>query len=473
VSLKPFFDHAAAHPDRVALIERAGNAVSYGALEQRSARLAAALRRAGIGKDARVLVALWPGSDLYAALIALWRLGAVAVFPEPAMGLAGLRHAAAAARPAALLAPHWLGALCRLLPETRNIAIRLTASNPGDAALSATVALKEDDAALISFTSGSTGKPKGIVRTHGLLLAQHCALAPLLAPAEQNEIDLVAFPAFVLSALCHGVTAALPRWNLRRHDRAEGQAVRCQICDQRVTRALLPPVVAAALAECAPPASLRRVLSGGGPVYPDMARRFLANAPHCGLTVVYGSTEAEPISHIAMTLSDDALWADIAGGGGLPVGVPVPETKVRIAGSEILVAGPHVVKGYLDPARDGETKIRDGDVLWHRTGDAGRFDAKGGLWLLGRMQSLAGGLYPFAAESAARLWPGVRAAAFASARGKALLFVAGDRTRLGEWRKRAAKLGEIETVAVASIPMDKRHRSKPDLNALLAAWRRG
>lgn len=42
-----------------------------------------------------MLIAIPVGVDLYVALAASWRLGAVAVFPEPAMGIAGLRHAVA------------------------------------------------------------------------------------------------------------------------------------------------------------------------------------------------------------------------------------------------------------------------------------------------------------------------------------------------------------------------------------------
>jgi olefin beta-lactone synthetase len=466
-----FIARAEAAPEHVAVIEPSGARVRYGELEQRSAALAAALKRRGIGRQDRALVALRPGAALYTALAALWRLGAVAVFAEPSTGLAGLRHAARVTRPSLLLGGPSLLAVARLWPELRAIRTRLPPAADPFARSPPIASLSAGDPALVSFTSGTTGAPKAMERSHGLLLAQHEALTPLLAPRAATETDLVAFPAFVLSCLGHGTTAVLPRWNPRRHDHARPDAVSRQIVACGVTRALLPPVVTAALAQKPLPRPLERVLTGGGPVYPDVMRRFLDTSAKVGLTVVYGSTEAEPISHIAMDEAEAAIWDAIDAGGGLPVGHPVPQARVRIVDGEIAVAGPHVNKGYLDPSRDRETKIVDGETVWHRTGDAGRLDGAGRLWLLGRTGALVGGHSPFVVETAARLWPGVRGAALAAANGRAILFVEGDARHRTEWQRRADALGDIGLAVVAHIPMDRRHRSKPDLHRLLGRQR--
>ena len=76
-----------------------GRAVSFDQLDARARALAAGFRVRGIGPGDRVLVAMPVGIELYACLAALWRLGATVVFPEPAMGLRGLRHAARVTRP--------------------------------------------------------------------------------------------------------------------------------------------------------------------------------------------------------------------------------------------------------------------------------------------------------------------------------------------------------------------------------------
>jgi hypothetical protein len=78
-------------------------------------------------------------------------------------------------------------------------------------------------------------------------------------------------------------------------------------------------------------------------------------------------------------------------------------------------------------------------------------------------------LFPFAVESAARNWPGVHAAALAAVNGRALLFVEGGARDRDQWRRRASEFGNLEVVAVDKIPMDRRHRSKPDFAAMLAA----
>lgn len=470
--IRDFLSGAERHPERTAIIDRSGIAISYGDLERRSARLAAAFAAKGIGKGDRVLVGTFPGIGLYAGLAALWRLGAVAVFPEPAMGLAGFRHAASAAQPVALLANWKVGLLARLLPETRRIPLRVSPDAENAGATDRCEMLEASDPALVSFTSGSTGLPKAIERSHGLMRAQHTALAPLIAPGDGVETDIVAFPAFVLTCIGHGGTAVMPNWNLRRHDRTPPDTVSRLAEETGATRLLVPPIVVERLLQTRLPETVKRVMTGGGPLYPDIARRFLDANPDRGLTVVYGSTEAEPISHVHLEELSDADWDAAASGKGLPVGTPVDEVLLKFVDTEILVAGPHVNRGYLDPSRDRETKRVEGTTVWHRTGDAGRLDETGRLWLLGRHSTSNGAYCAFSVETAARLWPGVSGAAFAvEPGGTPVLFLAGEAGHEALWRERLDMLGEIELQIVGEIPMDRRHRSKPDTAKLLAQFR--
>ena len=127
---------------------------------------------------------------------------------------------------------------------------------------------------------------------------------------------------------------------------------------------------------------------------------------------VYGSTEAEPIAHLdAMDISEED-HRDMAVGRGLLVGYPVPEVMLRIRDNEIQVAGAHVNNRYLDPAHSKKNKIKEGGVIWHRTGDAGTLDDDGRLWLWGRVGSeievASGMLFPFAIEVAAQQMAGRR-----------------------------------------------------------------
>lgn len=460
-----FLARLASHPGRAAVIDGGGCATTFADLERRSADLARGWQRAGIGSGDRVLLALPVDGDLYASLAGLWRLGAVAVFPEPALGLAGLRHAARVTRPKAFLASGWYRALPLLAPELRAcpVTIDLGGESAGPAPHSS---LGPDHPALISFTSGSTGRPKAIVRSHGFLEAQHGAVRGLLEPTGETCVDLVAFPVFVLVNLALGVTSVLPAWKLTRHDRVGPADLAGQIARHGIRRALVPPVLAEVLSRMPGAAGLASVFTGGGPVYPDVLSRFAETSPTVGLTAVYGSTEAEPIAHVNLGDIAAADWEAMRNGAGLIAGPPVPETRLRLEGEEIVVTGAHVNKGYLDPADDASTKLRADGEVWHRTGDMGRLDARGRLWLLGRENGRVGRLYPFPIEAAARFWPGVARAALASSGGEPVLAIEGDATRLALWRRSAEQLGVGRVAALRQIPLDRRHRSKVDYQAL-------
>src|SRR5262249_31713763 len=135
----------------------------------------------------------------------------------------------------------------------------------------------------------------------------------------------------------------------------------------------------------------------------------------------------------------------------------------------IVVTGRHVNKGYLDPAHDPSTKLPLDGAVWHRTGDAGRLDDQGRLWLLGRTEARVHGLHPFGVENAARFWPGVRPAAVIGIRDRAVLAIEGEGDRLGLWQSKASGIGNMRVVHLPKIPLDKRHRSKVDYRALADA----
>jgi len=395
------------------------------------------------------------------------------VLPEPAMGVAGVRQAAEAAQPEFWVAPLLWRFLGRLFPETRAIDVGLTlptiADQPidysGENLWAPWIKVDADTPALISFTSGSTGRPKGIVRTHGLLAEQARCLEPLLR-ARANEVDIVAFPVFVLALLGLGSTSSLPSWNLRRPREADAATVLGMAAEVKATRLLLPPSICETIADHDFPSSVRTVMTGGGPVFPDLLRKLSKRVPE--VIAVYGSTEAEPIAHITASDISDADWRDMDAGKGILAGRPVPEIRVRIVGDEILVTGPHVNKGYLDPAHDVSTKVVDEHgVIWHRTGDAGWIDGSGRLWLLGRIDGHVGNLFPFSVEAAARLWPGVRQVALcADAVQRPVLVIAGDVNDLASLKSRGAKMGIERVIVVDKVPLDRRHGSKTDYTAL-------
>ncbi|MBV7392967.1 AMP-binding protein [Mameliella sediminis] len=440
-----------------------GASISFAELERRAAAFAATCARRGIAKGDRILVAMPVGVDLYVALAACWRLGAVAVFPEPALGLAGLRHAIAVTRPRALFASG-LYRLIRFLPALW--CARRLAPGQRDRGHVDSVNLTPEDPALISFTSGSTGAPKAIPRSHGFLTAQYQAVAPLLA-SDGAENDLVAFPVFALVNLAEGRPSVLPNWKLTRPEAVTPAALAGWIRQTGATRALLPPALCETLAQADLPRALHSVFTGGGPVKPALVDRLRSRNPGLRVISVYGSTEAEPIADLNWDEVSAADRMAMAGGGGLLAGPPVAGTDLRIVEDEIQVAGPHVNAHYLDPRHEEGTKVHEGNRTWHRTGDAGRLDEQGRLWLLGRHSGVAQGrdgpLYPFAVELAAESWPGVRRAALLPTQAGPVLVYEGTAEACAE---RARALGIDRVQRVAAIPLDRRHRSKVDYTEL-------
>ena len=337
------------------------------------------------------------------------------------------------------------------------------------------------------------------MRTHAVLGAQHEALGSVAARA--GERDLVSLPIVVLTNLGAGATSVIPAGDLRRPGAVAPAPVLAQVERHAVQRITASPALVERLVDgvgASRPAALRgvRIVTGGGPVFPDLVMRanVVTGAP---LIAVYGSTEAEPIAHVSSEQIAEAEIVAMRDGAGLLAGEPVREATVRIVPAtirgdeahavlrgtmpvaagirgEIVVRGRHVVPGYLHGRGDAETKIHLDGAVWHRTGDAGYVDGNGRLWLLGRVAATLrdgrGELHPFAVECAARLIVPGRRTVLAGHHGERILLVEGalapgDRGALGEGL-RWAMLDRI--VDGTTLPLDRRHNSKVDYNALPA-----
>jgi acyl-CoA synthetase (AMP-forming)/AMP-acid ligase II len=222
-------------------------------------------------------------------------------------------------------------------------------------------------------------------------------------------------------------------------------------------------------------------------------------APSAEIVAVYGSTEAEPIAHVAEAEIQPEDRERMVAGEGLLTGRPVAEVELRIlpdrsgtpigpfsreefeaeacppnTPGEIVVTGPHVVPGYLDGRGDDENKFEVEGTRWHRTGDAGRLDADARLWLLGRCEATVrddrGTLYPFAVECGARLHEDVRHAALAQWEGRRMLAVEPTSPQRGvdrqNLREQLAGIILDDIVVLSEIPLDRRHNAKVDYPTL-------
>ncbi len=428
--------------------------ITFGELNSRIQSGANLLRQKGLQPGDPVLVLHPITIELYEILLSCFHAGLTVILVDPAKGSGFIKKCLTWLPPKAFIGSpkaQLLRLKYRALKNAFNTGPKLPFThhwNPKPSTNSP-VNLSPDAPALITFTSGTTGTPKGIVRSHGFLLAQDQTLAPSLN-LQPGQIDLVTLPVFLLSNLAHGVTSVIADTDLTKPGFPNVPKILSQVQQHKITRATASP----AFFEKMPDeffAPLTQLYTGGAPVFPDLLSRFPEKSH-----AVYGSSEAEPISHFHGSDLTPEIKKIILNGGGLPAGKPVSEISLQILNDEILVTGDHVLKGYLDGCGDSETKIEIDGEIWHRTGDAGRLDQNGNLWLLGRHAHKHQDHFPLQIEGPVHLLhPNERCAFF-----KGTLFLENDLKIELPW----APIDQIKVID--EIPMDSRHNAKVDTATL-------
>lgn len=518
---RAILDAARRHPERLALRIprdsdgfRSSDSLTYGELLGRAASLQRALQRRGLQPGARVLLFARPSLELYAVLLALLGLGLVPVLLDRGMSRSRMLSAIAQSGARTLIGQREIVRRWWLLPQLwrfQRLALDGACFGVADLLRGQPACRWEDfqcvdleDVAhgLISFTSGSTGQPKGADRTHASLIAQHHAIRAHW-PDRDDDIDLPCFPVLVLHNLSCGIGTVLPAVDLAAPGQVDPALVLRQIASEGITRIAGAPAYAQRLVEHAESRQLtfpgvRSLVVGGSTLTEAVLRGCLRTFPNAHCRVVYGSTEAEPIADIDMP----DLLRDWHQYPGHLVGTPAdmaelclvdPNRPLNDAASvlaarqpplaigEILVAGPHVLKAYVDnPQACAENKIPRADgLVWHRTGDCGFLDEQGRLWLSGRLKDAVRvddrTLYSFALEKILDTLPGVRRSALLNApTGEPLLVLEGRAEQPGELRATLRRFGLRQALlaTVERMPVDGRHNSKIDRPALREALAR-
>jgi acyl-CoA synthetase (AMP-forming)/AMP-acid ligase II len=248
-----------------------------------------------------------------------------------------------------------------------------------------------EDVAVLPYSSGTTGAAKGVMLTHRNI-ATNIHQAESMFDLDDGERIIAILPFFHiygLSVLMNlplrlGATVVvLPKFDL--------QQFLTTLEKYRITRAFVAPPVVLALAKH--PAvdgvdlsHLKWVTSAAAPLDGELAE---ACAKRLGLHAVlqaYGMTELSPGTHVVP--QDDPEPPPGA------VGKLFPSTEMRLVGAdgndaeegEIWIRGPQVMKGYLGRPADTDATV-DGDG-WLHTGDIGRVDSRGYLFVIDRVKEL-------------------------------------------------------------------------------------
>jgi len=400
--------------------------MTFRQLDEASDRLAKGLQRIGLRRGDRTVLMVPPGLDFFTLTFALFKLGGVIVLIDPGLGPRRLGQCLNEVAPRAFIGVGRAHLARTLLGwARRSLRIRVTVGRrrfPGTRGWDELWRAEEprfplaetssDETAAILFTSGATGPPKGAVYTHGMFWAQLTSLRRHFG-MRPGEVDVATFPLFALFDAGLGATAVIPRMNAGRPASADPRLLVAAIEDHGATRMFASPALLDRLARYAEARRLtlrplRRLYSAGAPVRPDILERLRrVLPPRAEIHTPYGATEALPVADVESREILRRARRATARGAGICVGRPLPHVRLRLirivdgpiarwsprlevpagAVGEIVVRGPVVSPAYY--ARDGMNGLakipgRNGRAFYHRMGDLGRFDPKGGLWFCGR-----------------------------------------------------------------------------------------
>jgi len=376
-----FEQRAAAAPAATALLLD-GQTLSYGEIESRASRLAAALRRRGVGPETLVAIALHRSAWLPVAQLAVWKAGGAFLPLDPSYPGERLAFMLADSGARLMVSDD---SIDELLAHPADPADPSDPANPSDPPLNAL--------AYVIYTSGSTGTPKGVMIEHRGLANLVRAQSEAFGITPQSRVLQLASASFdasvseIWTAWTAGATLVmLPEGAVT----ADASLLR-RLDENAVSVATFPPSLLAALPDAELPALATLVVAG------EAANAVLLARWAPGRSRVlnaYGPTE------ITVCATLEPIEADRAGGEPL-LGRPMANTRVRLlddqqqpvaigAVGEICLAGIGLARGYL--AQPELTAARFVPDPWsrepggrmYRTGDLARWTAGGKLAFLGR-----------------------------------------------------------------------------------------
>ncbi len=365
-----------------------GTEISYGDLEEGTARVARLLTTRGVAPGDRVVVQTAKSPEAVMLYLATLKVGAVFTPLNTAYTEAEVGYFISDAEPKLVVRD----------------AIALFAEAQTLEPLNETVARDADDLASLIYTSGTTGRSKGAMLTLGGLATNAQAVASSWGYSDKDVL-LHALPIFHVHGLfiamhCAFLNGAPMVWLAKFEDAAVLAGMKRATVMMGVptfyTRLLANAGFTRDVAS-----HMRLFVSGSAPLLESTFDDF---ADRTGKRILerYGMSEA-------IVITTNPLDGDRVPGS---VGFPLPGVELRIAGGDtggIEIRGPSLFKGYWRmPEKTAQEFTADGFFI---TGDVGRQDPDGRVWISGRAKDLiiSGGynVYPKEIELIIDELPGV------------------------------------------------------------------
>ncbi len=368
---------------RLALLGAGGLALTFGELARQSEDTARRLVALGVRRGDRIALLLAPSPDFVRMVHAAQLLGATTVPLHARLGAPELAAQVAQAEVAALFCDAEHEALAAAL--ARKLPVRLLRADgelrqvrPANAALPARMDLGA--AHSIVYTSGTTGSPRGVLLTNANHLASARGSCCRLGVGREDRW-LCVLPLYHVGGFAILLRSAIVGFPVVLAAPFEPRAAAAAIAKHGVTIvSLVPAMLSRMLGDAEAAAALRRVdkvLVGGGALWPSLLREALAAGVRVCAT--YGMTEAA--SQICTATPAETRRFPGSAGRPLP-GVEVRIAEPNAAGwGEICLRGPQVMRGYFRNEAATSEALRG---EWLHTGDVGRLDPSGRLWVRGR-----------------------------------------------------------------------------------------
>ena len=402
------------HPDKVALRHLADDgerALDFRALVDAVVRHAAALQLHGVRHGGRVAL-LAPNNDrLIVLLWACWWLGAVACPLNTRWSVPELRHALADAGASLLVVDPALAGPAAALADLAAVLPLAAMAEEASALAPLPDSCSGGDAlAALLYTGGTTGRSKGVMLSHANFWTASITRAAEL-PNPPDGVSLLVAPLFHVAGLGRLVGQAIVGGTCITMPNFRPEAVAAAIERHGITDTIMVPSMLQAMLDmpgfdAGRVQSLHRIAFGAAPMPPDLLDRALEAWPQAEFFQAYGLTETAgalcinpPENHRGAARRSDR-WRSV-GRPGLGAEIRIVDDAGRDVPrgmvGEIVARGPMVTRGYWNLPQATAQALRDG---WLHTGDGGRMDAEGYLFIADRLKDMiiSGGENVYSAE---------------------------------------------------------------------------
>lgn len=388
--------------------------MTYGEVDRASDRLAAEMARAGVKRHDRVLVFMDNSWEAVVALFAVFKAGAVLSPINPSTKADKLAYILNNSGATAIVTQRRLtGVTDEAAEQAPALAVRIVAGcedavPAGYLGFEGLIARRSGvdlpfagivtDLAMLIYTSGSTGFPKGVMMTHQNVDAAAASITTYLENTADDIILNVLPISFdyglyqVLMAFRTGATLVLEKSFAFPH------VILNRLNEEKVTGFPIVPTMAALILrmkslEPGMFPHLRYISSTGAALAPAVIERLRALFPAASIYSMYGLTECKRCTWLPPDELDrraGSVGIAIPGTEAYVVdddGVPLPAGKV----GELVIRGPHVMKGYWQDPEATARALRPGRFDWERvlhTGDLFHADGDGFLYFVGRKDDI-------------------------------------------------------------------------------------